>query len=303
MTNNDAPHNEKRVQSRIQLALPAKITGIVFWGMVLVGLLVTFFLLQDREKELVAEYKTSAILLAYDVKSILEQKEGKASLDDSFEYLFQHAKVKYFIEAITFKAYGKLYEFGSQTPGQEHFQHNFRIHNAITSESEVVELNVFMPGLKQAISDLRKKILLYIAFLVFSFGLILQQVLQKVLSKPFINMVVSAEKFAEGDSSVRFDEKRQDEFGYLAKFINRALDSIMHQQQALEASRRALFEEKERAEVTLHSIIDGVITTTDTGHILYMNPVAERLTGWSNAQANNVVLNNVVKIVHEDGGR
>lgn len=41
-----------------------------------------------------------------------------------------------------------------------------------------------------------------------------------------------------------------------------------------------LIGQKERAQVTLHSIADAVITTDAEGYIDYMNPVAERLTGW-----------------------
>ncbi len=48
---------------------------------------------------------------------------------------------------------------------------------------------------------------------------------------------------------------------------------------------RALFQEKERAEVTLHSIGDAVISTDLTGNVDYINPVAEQLTGWGAAEA------------------
>jgi len=41
-----------------------------------------------------------------------------------------------------------------------------------------------------------------------------------------------------------------------------------------------LFAEKERAQVTLASIGDGVITTDIEGWVEYLNPVAEDLTGW-----------------------
>ncbi|MEM9171280.1 MAG: EAL domain-containing protein [Pseudomonadota bacterium] len=46
-------------------------------------------------------------------------------------------------------------------------------------------------------------------------------------------------------------------------------------------AEQRIFKEKERAEVTLKSIADGVITTDATGCIDYMNPVAETMTGWS----------------------
>ena len=47
----------------------------------------------------------------------------------------------------------------------------------------------------------------------------------------------------------------------------------------------ALFVEKERAEVTLHSIGDGVISTDISGIITYLNLAAEAMTGWSFEEA------------------
>jgi diguanylate cyclase (GGDEF)-like protein/PAS domain S-box-containing protein len=43
----------------------------------------------------------------------------------------------------------------------------------------------------------------------------------------------------------------------------------------------SLQSQKERAEITLHSIADAVITTDSSGKIDYMNYAAEHLTGWS----------------------
>ncbi|KTT39310.1 diguanylate cyclase [Pseudomonas oryzihabitans] len=47
----------------------------------------------------------------------------------------------------------------------------------------------------------------------------------------------------------------------------------------------ALYEEKERLQVTLASIADAVLTTDVEGRILFLNPVAEQLTGWTLADA------------------
>lgn len=61
-----------------------------------------------------------------------------------------------------------------------------------------------------------------------------------------------------------------------------------------------LFQEKERAQVTLEAIGDAVITTDAQGRVEYLNPVAEQLTGWDNIQAQGRPLEQVFHIVHEE---
>jgi len=59
----------------------------------------------------------------------------------------------------------------------------------------------------------------------------------------------------------------------------------------------------ERLRVTMDSIGDGVISTDPQGRIRYLNPVAERLTGWTNAQALGRPSHPVFNIVHEETRR
>ncbi len=61
----------------------------------------------------------------------------------------------------------------------------------------------------------------------------------------------------------------------------------------------ALYQERERALVTLHSIGDGVITTDADGRVDYMNPVAERVTGWSSSEAQGHPLTEVLPLANE----
>ncbi|MFL1479098.1 EAL domain-containing protein [Pseudomonas grimontii] len=56
------------------------------------------------------------------------------------------------------------------------------------------------------------------------------------------------------------------------------------------AFANALQAEKERAQITLESIGDGVITTDVDGTITYMNPAAEAMTHWNSAQAQGLPL-------------
>jgi diguanylate cyclase (GGDEF)-like protein/PAS domain S-box-containing protein len=64
-------------------------------------------------------------------------------------------------------------------------------------------------------------------------------------------------------------------------------------------NRQALFESEERAQVTLRSIGDAVISTNAEGIIEFLNPIAEKLTGWSAAEAKGLALNEVFKIIDD----
>jgi PAS domain S-box-containing protein len=68
------------------------------------------------------------------------------------------------------------------------------------------------------------------------------------------------------------------------------------------ATEQALFEEKERLAVTLASIGDGVITTDTEGKVTLINRVAERLTGWSHAEAAGRFIEEVFFIVNVETG-
>lgn len=62
-----------------------------------------------------------------------------------------------------------------------------------------------------------------------------------------------------------------------------------------------LQKERERALVTLQSIGDGVVTTDVSGRIVYMNPTAERLTGWSGKSAYERPIEEVINFLDEFG--
>ena len=79
---------------------------------------------------------------------------------------------------------------------------------------------------------------------------------------------------------------------HLETVVEQRTSSLRQTVEALreEVSRRkkvegALQRERDQARVTLRSIADGVITTDIQGHVRYLNPAAEDLTGWPLAAA------------------
>jgi len=64
--------------------------------------------------------------------------------------------------------------------------------------------------------------------------------------------------------------------------------------------RQELAQQHEQLRVTLRSIGDAVITTDALGNVNWLNPVAERLTGWASDEAHGRELTQVFHIVHEE---
>ncbi|MBZ0104965.1 MAG: EAL domain-containing protein [Sulfuricella denitrificans] len=88
----------------------------------------------------------------------------------------------------------------------------------------------------------------------------------------FLGGIAGINKQGGGD----FDRSDLDLLTLLASQIATAIDnnSLLDQ---LEHANQALFSEKEKAQVTLSSIGDAVVTTDAAGRIEYLNPIAEKL--------------------------
>ena len=70
---------------------------------------------------------------------------------------------------------------------------------------------------------------------------------------------------------------------------------------AYEAQVTELHAEKELAQITLASIGDGVLATDAEGRVKYLNPVAEKLTGWERSAAIGTPLTEVFRLAGHDG--
>ncbi|MFA5172462.1 MAG: EAL domain-containing protein [Sulfuriferula sp.] len=295
-------------QNVIPSDLPLKITGIVFWGMVLVGLLIAFLMLASKEREIAAQNTHYAALVGRVLAAHINEAQKQDSsvipnYQESLQQTFTMLQPSVHFSAITLTQPAGLLRAGEAHPTEAGISLLLSVN---TSGAAPLRLTVYFPSVKHTEVMYRKQILISVGLVTMLFGLILQRILQRLLSQPFKSMVSRAQQFAQGDTEVRFDTSRSDEFGFLAKFINQALDSIVLQQTELRAalartqeSEEALAHEKERAEVTLQSIADAVITTNVAGEVQYLNPVAERLTGWSNADAQGLPVESVIQLVDE----
>jgi diguanylate cyclase (GGDEF)-like protein/PAS domain S-box-containing protein len=82
--------------------------------------------------------------------------------------------------------------------------------------------------------------------------------------------------------------------GHIDSYLfERAIRNIIER----EVARQELFIEKDRAQVTLNSIGDAVLSTDILGNVVYLNVVAEHMTGWSRKEAVGHPLSDVFQII------
>jgi HAMP domain-containing protein len=261
MTNKPATAEKPRTNYS---SLPLKITGIVFWGLVLVGLVASTAFISFLESRLATE-RDLKLDLTHDTVEQLVNTPGRDSADELTNAL-ELLQARFGFTAIEVQYDSKLIGIGKQQPGLDISRRSFQTNqHGISGENDSlrVEVKVFQPLLKDQVASLRKNILILMAVIFLGFGFILQIILKRVLSLPVTRMVQTADGIVKGDNTLRFDDKRDDEFGFLGKFINRVLDHLTTKQEELENSlsgqklaEQFLSREKERAEITLYSISD-----------------------------------------------
>jgi len=295
-----------------KVKLPARITGIVFWGLVFIGLLVSVFILEDAESDLYLANKTNSLMVAYALEGIVKKNPELPVLETAASRiklkLNQLRDEMGFTSVILFEN-GKEYLYGDRSADDDAFPYSINYYPKGSQHLETISTLVYYPNQKREVANIRKNMLLSIGLSVFIFGLILQHILHRVLSGPFTRMVNTAREFSDGNDSVRFDQSRDDEFGYLGGFINHAIESMFTTQRKLkdalqraEKSEIELSNQKEKAEVTLRSITESVITLGLDGVIQYINPAAEQLFKAKNRDIYHTQLSDLVRIVNDSSG-
>jgi diguanylate cyclase (GGDEF)-like protein/PAS domain S-box-containing protein len=122
------------------------------------------------------------------------------------------------------------------------------------------------------------------------------------VTEPILALTATVDRIRNGEFDQRVAAQSDGELGQLEVGVN-AMAAALDEARLREKKRTedALFLEKVRAQVTLESIGDGVITTDGAGSIVYMNLAAEQFLGWTQTAARGLPLAEVFRIVNEDG--
>lgn len=272
--------------------LSTKITMAVFWGLVLAGMGFTGLLLYSIEEDTIERRNEITDSIAYKI-ALARQHQDPESI--STVSLLRGSVMPLHDLGIEIYRNGQLFTYMGKQFSADRVDTIIRPLFFISHKDSVYELHVLFPRLDEVIHTERKRSLMALGSLLLIFGVLLKGVLERLLKKPIDRMVETAQAVSAGEVNVSFDEQRKDELGYLASFINEAIDKLHKQEQVA-------WKAKELAEITLESISDGVVTTDKEGRVVFMNSSAERMSRRNFDDENGKPLAEVIPLVNGEAG-
>lgn len=147
----------------------------------------------------------------------------------------------------------------------------------------------------------------------FFLALVLGLLISSSISRPLKKLESASMEFGKGRLDTEIEVDSKDEIGQLATSFKKMAEDLKRttasrDEMAREIDTRvqaeqALKESEQKYSTTLESIGDGVISTDDKGEVVFMNLVAEALTGWKLEEAKGKDTREVFHIVKEETGK
>lgn len=147
--------------------------------------------------------------------------------------------------------------------------------------------------LNAALSALTREGILY-ALAAILLGVLVAWWMGNGLTTRLQHLITATRAVRAGQRHLKLSDTRQDELGELTQHFDTMVT-------ALDNRERELHEARERVQITLESMGEGMITVDADGRVTYLNPVAEEQTGWTASEAEGLPVEEVYPTLTEDG--
>jgi len=244
---------EIAAQSTPRLRLSSKITGLIFWGAVLTGLLVVAVFIKQSEDDQRLKQEYQAMMVMHALENVLAPHQVVDAIPKN------NIQLQNAIESFrgAEKIVGVLLAVGDDevmigAAPEKSLVKVMRSNHIIDGVhgNEMTATVYFDPSYNNIYAG-RKNLIAILGVISFAFGLIMNRILRSMLTNPINKMTETAAAYASGDKAVRFDDSKNDEFGFMSGFINKALDSSENMHRQLEESFHKQKIAKEKAEKAL----------------------------------------------------
>jgi PAS domain S-box-containing protein len=197
----------------------------------------------------------------------------------------------------------KTFSVGKIKPDEKVITKKFSlIHDYNGTDIKTGTLHV-SASLSQVYSDLFKRIIVILVtqtVYIFALSFFILMIIYHLVIKNLIKISNYSKSISlnDLDTELVLDKtfSNDDELIDLAESLNDMRKRIKNDILVKNKAEKKLRDNEENLRITLNSIIDGVITTDLEGRIISMNPVSEKLTGWSFSTAAGEKIEKVFQI-------
>jgi diguanylate cyclase (GGDEF)-like protein/PAS domain S-box-containing protein len=260
-------------------SIAVKITAAVLYGVVIVGFTVSIFSLRNLDDKLKSEYQTRADQFTYQVEVEIARAAAvsPAVADSVVRQLFLESQFL----AVAATVDGQHVLVGN-LPGKAFtLVRTAHVHGQeLRNEQRAVTLEIYLPPIADAAKARRNKLLFAMGLATLVFGFFLTWVIRKFIAKPFHTLVNATKTVSAGDLTYRLDDRREDEFGYLARFFNQMLDQIVKELTERQQAEDAVRASEQEMKRILDSIHAGVVVIDPEAHVIVdANDAAIKMIG------------------------
>lgn len=151
-----------------------------------------------------------------------------------------------------------------------------------------------------AVGDITRFALALI-FLIAVASMIAALLFARRIASPIEQLHEAARRFAKGDFGYRVSVSTKDEIEDLAGSFNAMADRLQKLISDLEREHATILAERNKLELALSGITDGVIAVNTDRQVIFMNKKAEELIGISLSEASGKPINKLMKLHEKDG--
>ena len=210
-----------------------KITAVTIWAIVILAFAITIPFSSTFEKSSIKEYTWQEHQIEELIKKVNHEN---VSLDD------QRVIIESFInendvEFIEVKIKDKKFEYGKKSDD------SYMLKSDVSIDLATYNITSSFPLLKRSVLLERVKIGTSIVGFSVLFSLFLFWLNKKIIHQPFESIIEFTRSVSKGNTDIRLNENRGDEFGLVSKFLNEMLDTLGRNQQALKIANNELKEE------------------------------------------------------------
>lgn len=224
-------------------SIAIKVTAVTIWTILVLSFVLTVPFVSSFEESTQKQYAWEATKIRLMFEQAIESDIPIKQLKDQVSSFIGDSDLVY---------------VATQYQGQDVFigipnSENYVVEDFIHAMSLQLEapIRFEFPALKNQINLVRVQYGSIVVGFSVLFGIFLFWINNKIIQAPFSQLINLVQRVSKGETSLRVEASRSDEFGVLARFMNQMLDALAANQSALEKANQELVDEIKHREEAL----------------------------------------------------